>query len=224
MRFTFALVSAIAVAGVAASANARDYISIAGSSTVLPFATIVAEQLGTNPSFKTPVVESGGSSVGKKGVCEGIGTEFIDIGNASSRMKIGELEYCNSNGVDLTEIKVGYDGIVVANSKEGTPLVISKSDLGIARTIAVSPEVILMDEPCSALDPIATAKIEELIHELSSEFTIVIVTHSMQQAARVSHRTAYFHLGKLVEVGDTAGIFSNPSHEMTRNYITGRFG
>mgnify|MGYP001204446000 CR=1 FL=1 len=96
--------------------------------------------------------------------------------------------------------------------------------LCIARTIAVSPEVILMDEPCSALDPIATARIEELIHELSNEFTIVIVTHSMQQAARVSHRTAYFHLGKLVEVGDTAGIFSNPSHEMTRNYITGRFG
>ena len=137
MRFTFALISAIAVAGVAASANARDYISIAGSSTVLPFATIVAEQLGTNPSFKTPVVESGGSSVGKKGVCEGIGTEFIDIGNASSRMKIGELEYCNSNGVDLTEIKVGYDGIVVANSKDGVPLVISKSDLGMALTAMV---------------------------------------------------------------------------------------
>jgi|TARA_Y200000002_G_scaffold88300_1_gene70676 phosphate transport system ATP-binding protein len=96
--------------------------------------------------------------------------------------------------------------------------------LCIARTIAVSPEVILMDEPCSALDPIATAKIEELIHELSNQFTIVIVTHSMQQAARVSNRTAYFHLGKLVEVGETGEIFSNPSHEMTRNYITGRFG
>lgn len=96
--------------------------------------------------------------------------------------------------------------------------------LCIARTIAVSPEVILMDEPCSALDPIATARIEELIHELTSEFTIVIVTHSMQQAARVSQRTAYFHLGKLVEVGNTADIFSNPTHEMTRNYITGRFG
>jgi phosphate transport system ATP-binding protein len=96
--------------------------------------------------------------------------------------------------------------------------------LCIARTIAVSPEVILMDEPCSALDPIATAKIEELIHELSNQFTIVIVTHSMQQAARVSNRTAYFHLGKLVEVGETAEIFSNPSHEMTTNYITGRFG
>jgi len=96
--------------------------------------------------------------------------------------------------------------------------------LCIARAIAVSPEVILMDEPCSALDPIATAKIEELIHELSSEFTIVIVTHSMQQAARVSHRTAYFHLGRLVEVGETNKVFTAPQHEMTQNYITGRFG
>ena len=94
----------------------------------------------------------------------------------------------------------------------------------IARAIAVSPEVILMDEPCSALDPIATARIEELIHELRDEFTIVIVTHSMQQAARVSQRTAYFHLGKLVEVGDTEQIFTKPQHEMTQNYITGRFG
>ena len=96
--------------------------------------------------------------------------------------------------------------------------------LCIARAIAVSPEVILMDEPCSALDPIATAKIEELIAELSNEFTIVIVTHSMQQAARVSQRTAYFHLGKLVEVGDTETLFTKPQHEMTNNYITGRFG
>ena len=96
--------------------------------------------------------------------------------------------------------------------------------LCIARTIAVSPEVILMDEPCSALDPIATAKIEELIDELSSQFTIVIVTHSMQQAARVSQRTAYFHLGKLVEVGETEQMFTTPQHEMTQNYITGRFG
>ncbi len=96
--------------------------------------------------------------------------------------------------------------------------------LCIARTIAVSPEVILMDEPCSALDPIATARIEELIHELSAEFTIVIVTHSMQQAARVSQRTAYFHLGRLVEVGETEQIFTKPQHEMTHNYITGRFG
>ena len=96
--------------------------------------------------------------------------------------------------------------------------------LCIARTIAVSPEVILMDEPCSALDPIATARIEELIDELSENFTIAIVTHSMQQAARVSHRTAYFHLGYLVEVGKTDNIFTNPQHKLTEDYITGRFG
>ncbi|MEM8501502.1 MAG: phosphate ABC transporter ATP-binding protein PstB [Pseudomonadota bacterium] len=96
--------------------------------------------------------------------------------------------------------------------------------LCIARTIAVSPEVILMDEPCSALDPIATAKIEELIAELSENFTIAIVTHSMQQAARVSSRTAYFHMGKLVEVNDTQKVFTNPDHELTEAYITGRFG
>ncbi|MFL0800806.1 MAG: phosphate ABC transporter ATP-binding protein PstB [Agarilytica sp.] len=96
--------------------------------------------------------------------------------------------------------------------------------LCIARTIAVSPEVILMDEPCSALDPIATARIEELIAELSENYTIAIVTHSMQQAARVSDRTAYFHLGKLIEVNDTKLVFTNPSHELTESYITGRFG
>ena len=96
--------------------------------------------------------------------------------------------------------------------------------LCIARAIAVSPEVILMDEPCSALDPIATAKIEELIDELRKEFTIAIVTHSMQQAARVSQRTAYFHLGKLIEVGKTDKIFTNPEHKLTEDYITGRFG
>lgn len=96
--------------------------------------------------------------------------------------------------------------------------------LCIARTIAVRPEVILMDEPASALDPIATAIIEELIDELRKNYTIVIVTHSMQQAARVSQRTAYFHLGKLIEVGDTKQIFTMPSHELTENYITGRFG
>ena len=96
--------------------------------------------------------------------------------------------------------------------------------LCIARAIAVSPEIILMDEPCSALDPIATARIEHLIHELSSEYSIVIVTHSLQQAARVSKRTAYFHLGRLVEVGLTDRLFMTPQHEMTNNYITGRFG
>jgi len=83
---------------------------------------------------------------------------------------------------------------------------------------------VLMDEPCSALDPIATARIEELIDELRSMYTIVIVTHSMQQAARVSQRTAYFHLGDLIEIGDTEQIFTNPGHELTEDYITGRFG
>ena len=96
--------------------------------------------------------------------------------------------------------------------------------LCIARAIAVGPDVILMDEPCSALDPIATAKVEELIYELREQYSIVIVTHSMQQAARVSDRTAYFHLGKLVEVGETKQIFTNPVHRLTEDYITGRFG
>ena len=96
--------------------------------------------------------------------------------------------------------------------------------LCIARAIAVSPDVILMDEPCSALDPIATARIEELIGELRESFTIVIVTHSMQQAARVSQTTAFFHLGRVVEVGDTAQIFTDPRDKRTRDYITGRFG
>ena len=128
------------IIGMTTSAHARDYISIAGSSTVLPFATIVAEQLGNNPSFNTPVVESGGSSVGKKGVCQGIGTEFIDVGNASSRMKVKELEYCASNGITVTEIKVGYDGIVLANARGGIQLNISKSDLGKALTAKVPDE------------------------------------------------------------------------------------
>ena len=96
--------------------------------------------------------------------------------------------------------------------------------LCIARTIAVSPEVILMDEPCSALDPIATAKVEELISELSTQYTIAIVTHSMQQAARVSDRTAYFHLGDLIEVNSTEKVFTQPDHQLTEAYITGRFG
>ncbi len=96
--------------------------------------------------------------------------------------------------------------------------------LCIARAIAVSPEVILMDEPCSALDPIATAKVEELIDELRENYTIVIVTHSMQQAARVSQRTAMFHLGNLVEEGATDHMFTNPDDQRTQDYITGRFG
>ena len=96
--------------------------------------------------------------------------------------------------------------------------------LCIARAISVNPEVILMDEPCSALDPIATAKIEELIDELKKSYTIVIVTHSMSQAVRVSQRTGFFHLGKIIEVDTTEKIFKNPGNQMTQDYITGRFG
>ena len=96
--------------------------------------------------------------------------------------------------------------------------------LCIARALAVEPEVLLMDEPCSALDPISTAKIEELIHELKETFTIVIVTHNMQQAARVSDSTAFFYLGELIEFGETGKIFTNPEKRQTEDYITGRFG
>jgi phosphate transport system ATP-binding protein len=140
-------------------------------------------------------------------------------GLASSR---GELDDIVENSL----VRAGlWDEVKDRLAQPGTGLSGGQQQrLCIARTIAVSPEVILMDEPCSALDPIATARIEELIHELSAEFTIVIVTHSMQQAARVSQRTAYFHLGRLVEVGDTEQIFTKPQHEMTHNYITGRFG
>jgi phosphate transport system ATP-binding protein len=96
--------------------------------------------------------------------------------------------------------------------------------LCIARTLAVNPEIILMDEPCSALDPIATARIEELINELKKEYTIVIVTHSMQQAARVSQQTCFFHMGKIIESGATSKIFTSPIHQQTQDYITGRYG
>ncbi len=128
--------------------------------------------------------------------------------------------------VEASLCRAGLWGEVAARlDQSGTGLSGGQQQrLCIARAIAVSPEVILMDEPCSALDPIATARIEELIFELREEFTIVIVTHSMQQAARVSNRTAYFHLGRLVEVGGTSEIFTNPQHELTNSYITGRFG
>jgi len=96
--------------------------------------------------------------------------------------------------------------------------------LCIARALAVEPEVVLMDEPCSALDPIATAKIEELIHQLKNQYTLVIVTHNMQQAGRCSDHTAFFYLGRLIEFASTAKIFSNPSERQTEDYITGRFG
>ncbi|MGB0964893.1 MAG: substrate-binding domain-containing protein [Litorivicinus sp.] len=125
-------VAAIAAASISTAAVARDYVSMAGSSTVFPFATIVAEQVGKQPDMKTPVVESGGSSVGKKGACEGIGTEFIDIGNASSRMKVSELERCEKNGIKVTEVKVGYDGIVLANIRSGVEMDITREQLGLA--------------------------------------------------------------------------------------------
>ncbi len=96
--------------------------------------------------------------------------------------------------------------------------------LVIARAIAVQPKVILLDEPCSALDPISTLKIEELIHELKKDYTIIIVTHNMQQAARVSDRTAFMYLGKMIEYGDTNQIFTNPAEKRTEDYITGRYG
>ena len=147
MFLRVATAAATVAALMSTPAMARDNVSIAGSSTVLPFATIVAERLGRNPAFNTPVVESGGSSVGKKGVCDGIGTEFIDIGNASSRMKSGELEYCDANGVKITEIKVGYDGIVFANSKDAPQLNISRADLGKALTAKVAVNGELVDNP-----------------------------------------------------------------------------
>jgi len=113
----------------------------------------------------------------------------------------------------------GYESRLPAQLSGG-----QQQRLCIARTIAVRPEVILMDEPCSALDPIATAIIEELIDELREKYTIAIVTHSMQQASRVSQRTAYFHLGDLIEIGSTERIFTRPRHQLTEDYITGRFG
>lgn len=143
-KFIVAIVAALTLT---TTAHAREYISIAGSSTVLPFATIVAEQLGRKHNQKTPVVESGGSSVGKKGVCDGTGLQFIDIGNASSRMKVKELEYCDKNGVKVTEIKVGYDGIVLANSKDAPRLKISLADLGKALTAKVPVDGKMVDNP-----------------------------------------------------------------------------
>ena len=140
-------------------------------------------------------------------------------GLASRRAELDEIVETSLTKAGLwTEVKDRLD-------QPGTGLSGGQQQrLCIARAIAISPEVILMDEPCSALDPIATAKIEELIAELSQNYTIAIVTHSMQQAARVSHRTAYFHLGHLVEVNETEKVFTAPEHQLTEAYITGRFG
>jgi len=128
--------------------------------------------------------------------------------------------------VELSLTRAGlWDEVKDRLDQQGTSLSGGQQQrLCIARAIAVSPQIILMDEPCSALDPIATARVEQLIHDLRTQYTIVIVTHSMQQAARVSDKTAYFHLGKLIEVGETKSLFMNPEHELTRDYITGRFG
>ncbi|MGI9290912.1 MAG: phosphate ABC transporter ATP-binding protein PstB [Gammaproteobacteria bacterium] len=140
-------------------------------------------------------------------------------GLASNRMELDEIVHGSLQRAGL------WDEVKDRLDDPGTGLSGGQQQrLCIARTIAVNPEVILMDEPCSALDPIATAKIEDLIDELAQNYAIAIVTHSMQQAARVSQRTAYFHLGKLIEVDQTDKVFTNPSHKLTEDYVTGRFG
>ena len=140
-------------------------------------------------------------------------------GLAADRVELDELVHTSLRRAGLWEEvkdRLNHPGTSLSGGQQ--------QRLCIARTIAVNPEVILMDEPCSALDPIATAKIEDLIDELRETYAIVIVTHSMQQAARVSQRTAYFHLGDLIEVGETDRIFTTPRHKLTEDYITGRFG
>jgi len=140
-------------------------------------------------------------------------------GLASSKLELDEI-------VERSLKRAGlWDEVKDRLQESGTALSGGQQQrLCIARAIAVDPEVILMDEPCSALDPIATAKIEELIHELRGRYAIAIVTHNMQQAARVSQRTAFFHLGELVEYGKTSEIFTNPRQQRTQDYITGRYG
>jgi len=140
-------------------------------------------------------------------------------GTASSRDQLREI-------VEASLRKAGlWDEVKDRLNASGASLSGGQQQrLVIARAIAVNPEIILMDEPCSALDPIATAKVEELIDELKANYCIVIVTHSMAQAARVSQQTAFFHLGKLIETGPTESIFTNPKNSRTQDYITGRFG
>ena len=144
---------------------------------------------------------------------------FADNGLGRSKTDFNEI-------VESSLRKAGlWDEVKDRLAQPGTGLSGGQQQrLCIARAIAINPEVILMDEPASALDPIATARIEELIDELRQNYTIVIVTHSMQQAARVSQRTSFFHLGKLVEEGETGTIFTNPKDKRTLDYITGRFG
>ena len=154
-----------------------------------------------------------------KSIYENVAFGLRIHGLAESKAEMDETVEASLRRAGLwEEVKdyLGHPGTGLSGSQQ--------QRLCIARTIAVNPEVILMDEPCSALDPIATAKIEQLIDELREQYTIIIVTHSMQQAARVSQRTAYFHLGKLIEVGDTVQIFTNPRQKLTDDYISGRFG
>ena len=140
-------------------------------------------------------------------------------GLAATRAELNEIVFDSLEKAGLleeVEDRMGEPGTSLSGGQQ--------QRLCIARAIAVKPQVILMDEPCSALDPIATARVEELIDELRKRYTIIMVTHSMQQAARVSQRTAFFHLGKLIEEGETERIFTNPRETRTQDYITGRFG
>lgn len=140
-------------------------------------------------------------------------------GLASGKAELDQIVETSLTRAGLwTEVKdrLGESGTALSGGQQ--------QRLCIARAIAVDPEVILMDEPCSALDPIATARIEELIHDLRGKYAIIIVTHNMQQAARVSQRTAFFHLGDLIEFGETSDIFTNPREVRTKDYITGRYG
>jgi phosphate uptake regulator len=130
------------------------------------------------------------------------------------------IRYMTLRGPVASELRLIVVGMKASHDLER----VGDEATGIARAIAVRPEVLLLDEPCSALDPIATAKVEELIHELKKDYTIVIVTHNMQQAARVSDRTAFFYMGKLIEYADTRTIFMKPSNPQTEAYVSGRFG
>jgi len=143
----------------------------------------------------------------------------LRIGGMRSKRQLGDIvEKCLKRAALWDEVKDRLHSSAMALSGG------QQQRLCIARALAVDPEIVLMDEPASALDPIATSKIEELIYELKDNYTIVIVTHNMQQAARVSDRTAFFMLGKLVEYGETKTIFMNPREKMTEDYVTGRFG
>ena len=154
-----------------------------------------------------------------KSIYENIAYGLRIHGLASSKAQMDEIVASSLQRTGLwDEVKdrLGDSGTALSGGQQ--------QRLCIARAVAVDPEVILMDEPCSALDPIATAKVEELIEELRGRYAIVIVTHNMQQAARVSQKTAFFHLGELVEYGDTSEIFTNPREPRTKDYITGRYG